>query len=261
MLRQDLNRIDPKRRHVDHRKKQFADPTYKETAYPTRLNFYATPPTAEITLEQFEQWAIDRLRILAELEACSFRNKNPTETASHMKPLLDKYLPLEANSSSSSQLAAQRQKDHYSHFILRLAFSSTEDLRRRFSRVESALFRMRLAADDPRERALFISGLSLDWEPVSEDERRELAAELAATSAAVYGKRNAQQQDDESWCKVDWERVPDLVESRRVFLRAGKAYVPAKEQTSMVSAEFTARLERALEVSRLVWGADQRGAD
>lgn len=63
MLRQDINRIDPKRRNVvDHRKKQFAEPTYKETQYPHRLNFYETPPTADITLEQFEQWAIDRLR-------------------------------------------------------------------------------------------------------------------------------------------------------------------------------------------------------
>lgn len=62
MLRQDSSRIDPKRRNVDYRKAQFANPTYKETQYPHRLNFYETPPTADITLEQFEQWAIDRLR-------------------------------------------------------------------------------------------------------------------------------------------------------------------------------------------------------
>lgn len=62
MFRQDFNRIDAKRRHVDHRKKQFAEAGYKEVQYPHRLNAYATPPTADITLEQFEQWAIDRLR-------------------------------------------------------------------------------------------------------------------------------------------------------------------------------------------------------
>ena len=63
MIRQDFHRIDPKRRNVvDHRKKQFAAPAYKDTQYPHRLNFYSTPPTADITLEQFEQWAIDRLR-------------------------------------------------------------------------------------------------------------------------------------------------------------------------------------------------------
>jgi DNA primase large subunit len=61
MFRQDFNRVDAKRR-LDHRKKQFADPSYKETQYAHRLNFYSTPPTADITLEQFEQWAIDRLR-------------------------------------------------------------------------------------------------------------------------------------------------------------------------------------------------------
>lgn len=63
MLRSDVNRIDPKRRNVpDHREKQLAEAAYKDTDYPHRLNFYSTPPTADITIEQFEQWAIDRLR-------------------------------------------------------------------------------------------------------------------------------------------------------------------------------------------------------
>ena len=63
MIRQDVNRIDAKRRTVlDHKKRQFVDPVFKQTNYPHRLNFYETPPTAEITLEQFEQWAIDRLK-------------------------------------------------------------------------------------------------------------------------------------------------------------------------------------------------------
>ena len=63
MIRQDYNRIDPKRRStLDYKKKQFASATFKVPDYPHRLNLYRLPPTAEITLEQFEQWAIDRLR-------------------------------------------------------------------------------------------------------------------------------------------------------------------------------------------------------
>lgn len=63
MLRPDYNRYEPKRRNVvDHRKKQFADPAFKPSDYPHRLNFYARPPTADIKLEEFEQWAIDRLK-------------------------------------------------------------------------------------------------------------------------------------------------------------------------------------------------------
>lgn len=244
-----MNRIDAKRRNVvDHRKKQFAEATYQPQQYPHRLNFYTTPPTADITLEQFEQWAIDRLRILAELEACSFRNKTPAETAAHMEPLLKKYLPLDNNSSNHSQLFAQRQKDHYSHFILRLAFSSTEDLRRRFTRVESMLFRLRFQGDDMKERNAFVRTLNLDWEPVSEEEKTELAAELAAT-VGFSGKRGQPTVQDEEWSKVDWERVPDLIEHRKVFVKRGKAYVPSREQQSMVMTEFNARLEKSLEVN------------
>ncbi|GJC89288.1 putative DNA primase large subunit [Colletotrichum liriopes] len=247
MLRHDYNRIDPKRRNVvDHRKKQFASPAYKEAEYPHRLNFYADAPTADITLEQFEQWAIDRLRILAELEACAFRNKSPQEVANHMKPLLDKYLPLESNSSHSPKLFAQRQKDHYSHFILRLAFARTEDLRRRFTRVETMLFRLRLNSDDQNERSAFISSLDLDWwEAVTDGEKREYASELAAMSRG-WGK--AVSTEDDTWFKVDWDRVPELVEQRKVFLKAGKAFVPGREQASMVVGEFVSRLERQLEV-------------
>lgn len=186
------------------------------------------------------------LTVLAELEACSFRNKSSEETAAHMKPLLEKYLRLDHNSSGSTQLALQRQKDHYSHFILRLAFASTEDLRRRFARVETMLFRLRLAAEDTKDRNKFVESLNLDWEMVSEDEKRELATQLS--SASNYGWKGVA-PEDETWCKVDWERVPDLVEGRRVYLKAGMAYVPSKEQSSMVLAEFTSRLERALEVS------------
>lgn len=62
MFRQEFNRVDAKRRHVDHRKKQFVDEVRKEPEYDYRLSFYEKPPTADITLEQFEQWAIDRLR-------------------------------------------------------------------------------------------------------------------------------------------------------------------------------------------------------
>jgi DNA primase large subunit len=186
--------------------------------------------------------------VLAEIEACSYRNKTAAETSTHITPLLQKFLPLSSNTSSPSGAADQRlknerQKDHYSHFILRLAFSGTEELRRRFARAETMLFRFRFQQDDSRERRAFIESLSLDWEPVSDDERRDVAEHLVA---ATPGLRRA---DEETWYKVDWERVPELVERRSVYLARGKAYVPGREQLSMIIAESTARLERALEVS------------
>jgi DNA primase large subunit len=183
------------------------------------------------------------LLVLAEIEACSFRNKSPAETAAHMKPLLDKYLPLSPSISGSATVQSERQKDHYSHFILRLAFSSTEDLRRRFSRVETTLFRIRFQDNDSRERQKFVDGLNLDLENVSDEERRELTDELRAAGGG-FPKRI----EDESYFKVDWERVPELIEHRRVFLKGGKAYVPSRDQLAMVVAEFTNKMDKALEV-------------
>lgn len=187
--------------------------------------------------------------VLAELEACSFRNKSPTETAEHVKPLLDKWLRLDANTSSAqggsdARLHDQRRKDHYSHFILRLAFSSTEDLRRRFARVEGALFRLRFQTENARERQDFVASLSLDWEVVSEQEKRTLAPDLLN---ATPGLKKSDIEDG-GWFKVDFETVPELVETRRIFLKGGKAYVPSKEQMSIVLAGFHDRLEKGLEV-------------
>jgi DNA primase large subunit len=161
-----------------------------------------------------------------------------------MEGILNKYLPLRSNTSRSQALQDERRKDHYSHFILRLAFSSTEDLRKRFSRLETMLFRLRYKDEDFRERQKFVKDLNLEWEEVGETEKRELKEQLLA---ATGGKKTAAGEEQE-WCKVDWERVPELVEQRRVFLSKGKAYVPQREQMSLVVADFTKRLDEALEV-------------
>lgn len=161
-----------------------------------------------------------------------------------MKSILDKYLPLHSNSSRSQKLQEERRKDHYSHFILRLAFSSTEDLRRRFSRLETMLFTLRFKDDDLRERQNFVKSLDLQWEEVKEDEKRELKDDLHAASGI-------KKTEDQEWFKVDWERVPELVGQRKVLLKRGMAYVPQREQMSLVVAEFTKKLDEALAVCHL----------
>ena len=256
-------RPELKKKRVDHKKIQFARAAYKENDYPHRLSLYDIPPTAEISLEEFETWAIDRLRselfvsnteymlnctVLAELESCSFRNKSSQETAAHIEPLLKKYMPLSNNSAAAGgqvdqRLKDERKKDHYSHWILRLAFSRTEDLRRRFSRVETMLFRLRLQQDDGKEKKAFIDSLNLHWERISDDEKIELSEQLLAATPFL------RRIDEESFFKVNWMHVPDLVEHRGVYVRKGKAYVPVREQTTMIITEFTKNLDKALELS------------
>jgi DNA primase large subunit len=61
-------------------------------------------------------------------------------------------------------------------------------------------------------------------------------------------RKNESTLDIPSDVQVKWTRVPDLVEKRRVFLKGGWAYVPRREQSSIVFQEFEVQLERALEV-------------
>lgn len=185
---------------------------------------------------------------MAELESCSFRNRSPQDTAAHIEPLLKKYMPLSNNSAAAGgqidqRLRDERKKDHYSHWILRLAFCGTEDLRRRFARVETMLFKMRFQQDDGREKKSFIDSLNLEWETVSEQEKRELIESLADSTPGL------RRTDEESFFKVDWTRVPELVEHRTVFVKRGKAYVPLREQTSLMLTEFTRHLDTSLELS------------
>ena len=158
-----------------------------------------------------------------------------------MRPILAKYLPLSQNSSRLPSIGVERKRDHYSHWTLRLAFSATEDLRKRFARLETQLFRLRLQQDDSRERRAFIADLKLQWENVTDEEKAMWGDQLKA--ATSWWKN-----DEEEWFKVDWEQVPELVEARKVFLKYGTAFVHVREQTSMVVGEFSRQLEAGLEV-------------
>jgi DNA primase large subunit len=164
-----------------------------------------------------------------------------------MKPILAKYMPLSSNTAAAAgqvdqRLKTERRKDHNSHYILSLAFCRTEDLRRRFARVESMLFKLRLDEDDGREKRAFVDSLNMDWDVVSAEEKAALGDELLAATPGV------RRLDDENWFKVAWSRVPELVEQRRVLVKKGKAYVPMREQTSMIMHEFTNRMDERLRV-------------
>lgn len=159
-----------------------------------------------------------------------------------MRPILTKYLPLSQNSSRSASLQEERKRDHYSHWTLRLAFSATEDLRKRFARLESQLFKLRMSHDDVRERREFIESLNMSWETITEGEKQDFGEQLKAATGVW-------KDEEEDWFKVDWERVPELVESRKVLLKRGKAYVHVREQTTMIVNEFSRQLENGLELA------------
>ncbi|GAA5890816.1 hypothetical protein JCM5296_003430 [Sporobolomyces johnsonii] len=212
--------------------------------YPHRLNFYERPPVDEITLEEFEIWAIDRLRLLADIEAAQARNRPFAEIKAIVENRQKEFMPLHSDKTKVAQVELERKKDHYSHFVLRLAFCRSEELRQRFLKAEKELFRIRFESDEPDERRRFIDSLNFGWEVVDEAEKAQIGQTLADASGI-----RADRMREESFFKVDWTKVTDLVGQRKVFLFRGKAYVPSSQEYSLVAAEFTSRLARGLELT------------
>lgn len=125
---------------------------------------YDKPPLFDVTLEQFETWALARLRILAEIESAQARNRSSEEVKESTRILCKKYLSLDASSSVDADLDGQRRKDHVSHFVLRLAFCrGTEDVKRRYVNLETTLFRLRYENDDTQERKAFLASRDFGW--------------------------------------------------------------------------------------------------
>lgn len=211
--------------------------------YPHRLNFYDTPPLGDITIEEFETCALDRLRVLAEIESSFVRNRAYEELKEVTTKHCQKYLPLNSNSAHTLDLDAERRKDHVGHFVLRLAFCRSEELRRRFVKAETTLFRVRFDNDDGEERETFLKSRNFEWVLVTNDEKNQYKSQLAATTM------KGASVDTERYYKVKWTRVPDLVERRRVLLKAGFAYVPSREISSVAFQEFQTNLTKALEMT------------
>lgn len=141
--------------------------------------------------------------VLAEIESSQARNRNYRETRDLVRAQAKKYLPLGASTSAGAALKggpdldAERMKDHVSHFVLRLAFCRTEDLRRRFVKAETMLFRLRFEDDDAAEKERFLRALKLDWEQVAPEEKYAHRDALVAANP-----RLASSVDTETFYKV-----------------------------------------------------------
>ena len=90
--------------------------------HPNTFHSYDVPPLYDVTIEEFETSALDRLRILAEIESSAVRNRPWDELKKITTTQCDKYLPLHSTVDKGCPLDAERKRDQLSHFVLRLAF-------------------------------------------------------------------------------------------------------------------------------------------
>ncbi|GBL86206.1 DNA primase large subunit [Araneus ventricosus] len=221
------------------------------TLYCHSLQFYKQPPLDTITLEEFEDLALERLKVLRLIERAGAKfNKNSQEYKDMIfselrKQNLSSYCKITvATDTTSKDKYEFRRRDHISHFILRLAYCRREDLRRWFITQEVDLFRLRFIIETSQARNAFMKDNDLNYEPIEKDERERLNNFLYLGFNHSIQKVNAAK-----FYKVPFIEVLDLVKNRKVFLEKGYAYIPEDDLVITVLSAYRAHLSHALAIT------------
>merc|ERR1719187_2316192 len=144
--------------------------------------------------------------------------------------------------SKPGEIEAARRRDHVSHFILRLAYCRTEDLRRWFLQHETDLFRARFMHSSPDDIKAFMQQSKMHFTPIS----REESAELRRLLLAGTNNLSSDQMEGRQFFKVPWTDALELVRSRRVLVKGGFAYVPDTDLVALAATAFRVQLSQAL---------------
>jgi len=206
----------------------------------SKVNFYFETPSMEMDLDEFEQLAVSRLKILRKVEELKARNDKKKDFK-----IVDSMI----SSNFKSFSMDLENADIASHFILRAAYSRTEDLRRWFLTQETHLFRHRLEKLCLRPRSLrkALAQSGIEFEEVSEqekEERRDVLLSLPAEGSNVLFSPIEFRKTP--FFKIFFTEALDLVKARLVYIERGYAYVPISRLTSIVTARFRMHLSKSL---------------
>ncbi|KAJ7373806.1 hypothetical protein OS493_009128 [Desmophyllum pertusum] len=201
------------------------------------LQMYKIPPTDNITLEEFEEFAIDRLKVLREVETFGIRYKrNSEQYDTAMKESLKKFLPQAQKLTrieKSTPLRGGKTTSRISFCALHIAdrkISGDGFCHKRFRFTEVARF-------DGQEADAFLQANGLSYTPIDDGERDDKKSELKDSGFNLTIDKVL----TTDYFKVRFVEALDLVRSRKGF-----AYVPREELVSLVANEFRMQLSRAL---------------
>jgi len=203
------------------------------------INFYNEVPNFELSLDDFEEFALARLKVLRKIEELKVRNI----TGDTYRTQLDNAL--------KSQLKSNPDTDVASHFILRAAYCRTEELRRWFLTQEGHLFRHRLEQLMTKPRALqaFLKKSHITLNQVNEETKERLREELLSIPHTTLGAFSTT-----PYYAIPFVEALDLIASRACLVKGGLAYVPLGKVISILSAKFRMALSKSLVLASQAFG-------
>jgi DNA primase large subunit len=130
--------------------------------------------------------------------------------------------------------------DEASHFILRLSYCQTEELRRWFLQQECQLFRHRLSNLSEKQLARSVDSFA-QLKPITKEEKDRLQEPLLQLM-------NPTEFASAKFYAVPFHQALDLVASRQCYLDKGYAYISQAKVLSILVSKFRMQLSRCLAV-------------
>lgn len=198
---------------------------------PLFLTLYQQPPHGELTLDQFEGAALDRLRVLQTLEVQGMKAEGRAKVEAQLQELF----PLKSE--------ADLYRDTVAHYAMRLAYARPQD-RPWLLKHETYIFQLRLEKLESKALHRFLADNKLRFPALSaEDFAANKEDLLAIEAAAGYADPPPTPED---YFRVRFEEALDLVRHRSALLRGGYVFVHRRQLVSVVSARFRTLLSEAL---------------
>ncbi|CAB9523160.1 primase large subunit [Seminavis robusta] len=193
-----------------------------------QIQLYDEAPQVEMSLDQFEVYALKRLKVLRKLErVMNSRTANSIDGKNALKKTISEELETP-------------ELDQISHFILRAAYSLDEEKRRWFLTHETALFRFRLEQAD--QKVLTKSCKMFQLTPLHPKEAQEKMQLLKM----LLPHDNNTRSSNQTFYKVPFTQALDLVAKRQCIVERGFAYIPASKVVSILAGKFRMLLSASL---------------
>lgn len=154
----------------------------------------------------------------------------------------------QARDKSKLNYLEARKRDHISHFLLRLYYCRTEELRKWFIWHETELLRHRLYQPENRVNiSSFLRMNGLKYQVCSTEEREKMDIDCRDWYQFMSSNLTQSILTQELY-KLPFVEALELVRHRRVYLRKGFAYIFHTEMISIICNRFKLELANMLAV-------------
>lgn len=201
----------------------------KSDEMPGYLQLYQTPPGDDISLTEFDEIAMERLRLLKNFENCKDSHQMHTD---EFKAKLRKacegikliVFPEQRSITDEEENVDMWRRDNIGHFILRLAFCRTPENQKWLTNIEADLLRFRLRQERETVVDSSLSTVNFDIYRLTDAEKMDMEKDLGAACQVRQMDMRAK-----NFYRVDFLDAIELVRRGSVHLKKGFAYFPFED--------------------------------